>query len=103
MKETYGIDTLFCDEMYDTFISEGMNATERNKLSDDDFGLPRLRKFPINDKKHVLLAIKFFNYVSDNNRDELAENILKKIDSLKMNKNDIHVGEHNLFYKYFNS
>ena len=31
----------------------------RKDISDSDFGVPELRKYPMHDKKHVKLAIKF--------------------------------------------
>lgn len=52
-------------------------SNERKALSDDEFGLPEKRKFPLNDKKHVLLAIKFFNRCDKKDQEELAKNIFK--------------------------
>lgn len=52
-------------------------SKERKALSDDEFGLPEKRKFPLNDKKHVLLAIKFFNRWDKKDQEELAKNIFK--------------------------
>lgn len=54
-----------------------LDSKERKALSDDEFGLPEKRKFPLNDKKHVLLAIKFFNRCDKKDQEELAKNIFK--------------------------
>lgn len=77
-----------------------MTALEKNKLKDSDFGLPKLKKYPLNDKKHVLSAIRFFNYVSTENEKELADNINKKIKEYNMS--NISVGDKNRFKKYYN-
>lgn len=77
-----------------------MNIAERNRLKDSDFGLPKKRKYPINNIKHIRSAIKFFNYVDKEDEKELAENIIKKINKFNMKVN---VGEKNNFSKYFSS
>ena len=43
------------------------------------YGLPKLKKYPMPDKDHVISAIRFFNYVSPENEKELAKNIKKKM------------------------
>lgn len=45
----------------------------RSELSDEDFGVPELRKFPLDSEKHVRSAIKFFNYVDPEYEKELAD------------------------------
>lgn len=54
-----------------------MKAAKRNSLPDDAFGLPSQRKFPLNDKKHVRLAIQMFKHCPEKDRKELAGNIKK--------------------------
>ena len=82
-------------------LLESMTTEERDKLKDSDFGLPSKRKYPLDTPEHVRSAIKFFNYVSKEDEEELANNIIKAIK--KFNITDINVGEKNRFYKYYNS
>ena len=71
----------------------------RSELSDEDFGVPELRKFPLDSEKHVRSAIKFFNYVDPKYEKELAENIKSAID--KYDIKDIKCTEANRFSKYY--
>lgn len=77
-----------------------LSADERKKLSDSDFGIPSQRRYPMPDKKHVLLAIRFFNHVEEQYEAELAKNIIKKIKEFKMEQ-EVHVTEKNRFYPYW--
>ena len=77
-----------------------MSTKERNELKDSDFGIPEKRKYPLIDQKHVLSAIKFFNYVDSEDEEELANNIIKKIDDYNMKVN---IGPNNRLSKYYNS
>ena len=76
---------------------------ERKDLSNSEFGLPRQRKYPLNDKNHVLLAIKFFNHCPNEDRDELAHNILRAIGRhfSEDEYSSIHVGKDNAFLPYW--
>ena len=58
---------------YETPIS----SEKRNSLDDNEFGIPELRKYPLDTKERVKSAIRFFNYVDDEHEEELAKNILK--------------------------
>lgn len=71
----------------------------RKDIPDSDFGIPELKKYPMQDEKHVKLAIKFFNYVEPKYEKELAENIIKKIKQYKIK--DIKYSEKNRFFKYY--
>lgn len=64
------------------------------------YGVPQLKKFPMPDKKHVLSAIKFFNYVSPRYEKQLAKAILARMREYGMSFEDIGVGEDNRFKKY---
>lgn len=66
----------------------------------NQYGLPKLRKYPMPDKKHVKSAIRFFNYVSPTNEKELAKAILKRMRKYGMSFSDFTVGEENRFIKY---
>lgn len=69
-----------------------MKAAVRNKLSDDQFGLPEDRKYPLNDAKHVRLAVKMFGHCEEGKRKKLAGNIMKAAEkhgvSLKVGKDN---------------
>lgn len=71
---------------------------KRSDLKDSEFGLPKLRKYPMPDKDHVLSAIKFFNYVSPENEKELAKNIKKKMKQYNVSSD--HIGDKNRLKKY---
>lgn len=64
------------------------------------YGLPDQKKYPMPDKKHVISAIKFFNYVDPAHEKELAKNILKRVKEYGMSFDDFGVGEDNRFSKY---
>lgn len=67
------------------FMDEGaMKAAKRNSLSDDQFGLPSQRKFPLNDRKHVRLALQMFKHCPEKDRPELARNIRRAADKFNM-------------------
>ena len=84
-------------------LEEKLDTKERNSLDDSKFGLPELRKYPLNDKAHVLLAIKFFNHCPEEDRDKLAHNILSAIGKQFSEDEwaDIHVGKNNKFFPYW--
>ena len=63
------------------------------------YGLPHTKQYPMPDERHVRSAIRFFNYVTTEDEEELARNINKQIKHFKMD--DINVGEGNRFKKYF--
>ena len=71
---------------------------KRSELDDSEFGLPKLRKYPMPDKDHVLSAIRFFNYVSPENEKELARNIKKKMKQYNISPD--RVGDKNRLKKY---
>lgn len=73
-----------------------MSASERNKIK--DFGLPQQKKYPLHDEKHVRSAIRFFNYCSKSEEEELANNIIKAIKKYNMNVN---IGDNNRLKKYY--
>ena len=69
-----------------------------------DFGLPKLKKFPMPDKKHVLLAIKYFNWAFKKHgievEKELAGNILSYMKKFKINPKEINLSNKNRFVNY---
>ena len=75
-----------------------IEESKRSDLPDEVFGLPKQRKYPMPDKKHVLSAIKFFNYVDSENEKELAKNIKKQMK--KYNIPSSSVGKNNRLKQY---
>lgn len=55
-----------------------LNAEERRELPLSDFGIPQLRKFPMPDANHVIMADAYFYSAPDQYKAELARNILAK-------------------------
>ena len=82
--------------------AEPYNFVMHSDEDDEDkhYGLPKLKKFPLPDRKHVISAIKFFNYADPKDEETLANAILKRIEELGMNLEDIGVGDGNRFKKY---
>lgn len=70
-----------------------LKANERT-----DFGLPKLKKYPMPDKAHVLAAIRMFNHVEPQYEKELATNIKKKMKQYNISPES--VGENNRLKKY---
>lgn len=79
------------------FDEAALYSKERNVLSDSDFGIPSLRKYPLTDAQHVKSAIRFFNYVDKEHEAELAKNIKRKAIEFKV---PIRCGEGNRLSKY---
>lgn len=80
------------------FTEAAMKAKVRNKLPDSEFGIPRLRKYPLNDEKHVRMAISMFSHCKDpKDKAELARRIFTKIKELKI---DIKIGKNSALYDY---
>lgn len=74
-------------------------AMKRSKLSDSKFGIPELRKYPLESKKHVYSAIKLFGHYADTKyAGELAKNILNAMKKYHISK-DI-IGEKNKLRNY---
>jgi len=76
-------------------LEEPLSTKDRNALPDNSFGLPSQRKFPLNDKDHVLQAIKMFNRCPEKDRKELAKNIQKACKEF-----DVKISKDSLINKY---
>ena len=86
---------------YEDYIEEAaLSSKERNDLPASEFGLPKQRRYPLNDEKHVLLAIRFFNHVEEQYEKELARNIIRKVKEYNM-ADKVHVGKNNRFKPYW--
>ena len=79
-----------------------VSESSRSDLPDSEFGIPELRKYPLDTEAHVLSAIKFFNYVEPKYEKELAKNIIRKIHEYKI-EDKVNPGEKNRFSKYWSS
>lgn len=55
-----------------------LSAAERNALSDDDFGIPEEREFPMPDAVHVRAAEAYFRFAPEDKKPLLAHRILLK-------------------------
>lgn len=83
---------------YIIFKENKLSKKERDELSDEEFGIPELRKYPLTDKIHVKQAIVFFYKCPEKYKPELARRILKKMDEYGIPKES--VGENNELRKY---
>jgi hypothetical protein len=83
---------------FTTLNEEKLKAKERNSLPDSEFGIPSQRRFPLNDRSHVLAAIRLFNHVDKEHEAELARNIIRKMKEYNISQ-DV-VGENNRLRKY---
>ena len=103
LSESFNIDRILNDNENVDFFYLGETSTKLlESLKPSDYGIPELKKFPMHDKKHVLLAIKFFNtYVGTKYEKELANNINKKIQEFKIPDSEIHMTKVNQFKKYY--
>ena len=82
----------------DNFLLEKtLSSKDRKKLKDSDYGVPQERKFPLIDKNHVNMAIRYFYSVDKKFEYILAKNINDKAKKIGLK---IHVSKSNPFYKY---
>jgi hypothetical protein len=72
--------------------------TARSELDDSEFGVSSKRKFPLDTEAHVRSAVKFFNYVDEEDEKELADKLNKAIEKYNIK---INVSEKNRFSKYY--
>ena len=85
-------------EYYADYLEESsLSANDREEIPDKQFGLPKKRKYPLHDAKHVKLAAKFFNYVDKEDEEELAINIKRAAKKFHVTLNP---GEDNRLQKY---
>jgi len=76
-------------------LEETLPAMEKR-----EFAIPSKKKFPLYDKKHVLAAIRFFNWVDSEDEAKLAHAIIAKMKQHGLRKSN--VGEDNRLKKYTN-
>ena len=51
----------FTDDIGEYLFEQPLSSEDRNKLDDSMFGLPKQRRYPLNDEAHVLAAMRFCN------------------------------------------
>lgn len=61
-----------------------LSSKSRNKLPDSMFGIASTRSYPLNDKTHVLQAIRMFSHAPKDKQAELRRKIRKRIKELGM-------------------
>ena len=73
------------------FMEETLSTKDRKELDDSMYGIVytdvdgnKVRKYPLNDEKHVLQAVRFFNKAEEKYKPELARNIVKRAKELDM-------------------
>ena len=69
----------------ESMLEAALPAKERNKLPDSAFGLPKERKFPLHDAKHVKLAVRMFGHCPEKDRKALAKKIDAAMTKFKIN------------------
>lgn len=99
LKEVYNDPEADSVEESSIYLNE-ITSTLRNSLSDDQFGIPELRKYPLDTKSRVKSAIKFFNYCEEEYRKTLANNIKKAIKKFNL-EDEIKYSDKNDFFKYY--
>jgi len=82
----------------DYYNEAAMRAKQRKALDNDQFGLPRLRAYPLNDPAHVRAAIRMFGHCKDpEDRRTLANNIFAAMRKFHI---DTKIGSGNGLYEY---
>lgn len=85
-------------EVSEYYTEAAMSTKQRKALPDDIFGLPRTRQYPLNDRKHVLQAIRMFRHCKDpEDRKTLTKNIVAAMKKFEM---QVDIGENNPMYEY---
>jgi len=68
----------FPEKIVSYLSEETLSTNQRNKMKKSSFGIPELRKYPLNDKEHVIKAIQFFKYCPKKYKKLLASKIRRK-------------------------
>ena len=77
---------------------EAMKKSDRDKLPDSAFALPKKRKYPINDEESVRNGIKYFRFVPKEDQKLCAENLYKAAKKFGI---DITITAGNPFNKFY--
>jgi hypothetical protein len=66
------------EETFPKALTEkSLTAEERKDLTDEDFGIPEEKKFPIHDADHVRAAVQMFRFCPKAKREGCAKRIVK--------------------------
>lgn len=76
------------------------HADKDDEEDENKYGVPKLKKFPMPDTKHVKSAIRFFNYIDPKHEKELAEAILERAEEYGVDLSDMNIGDENRFKNY---
>jgi hypothetical protein len=88
----------YASQLKEYYVESAMKAAQRNELPDSEFGLPRLRKYPLNDEAHVRAAIKMFGHCKDpKDKATLAKRIFAKVNEMNL---DVKIGKNSPLYEY---
>lgn len=74
-----------------------MSKLNKDNLSNKNFGIPELRKYPLNDKEHVIKALQMFHYCPLEYKKKLAHNINRKAKEY-----NITISQSSKIYDYLN-
>lgn len=97
--ENYSIDE---DSPIYAYVEAEVLLDEAKSNTETYYGIPELKKYPMNDAKHVLLAIKFFNHYAGTKHEKiLADRINDRIQYFKIPDSDIKMTDKNQFKKYY--
>lgn len=96
-------------DMYNAFFAflhdedgvalEATRRMDRSKLNKKFFGIPSKKKYPLTQESSIKNCIRFFRFCPNEDKKELATNVLKAMESFHMTKEDTY-GED--FWKYVN-
>ena len=70
-------------------LLESLTQKERNNIEVDKFGIPELRKYPLDNRKHTESAIRLFGHCDSQYEKELADNIFKAMKKYNISKDII--------------
>lgn len=94
-------------DMYNAFFSflhdeddvatEAIRRVDRNSLDNKFFGIPSKRKYPLTQESSIKNCIRFFRFCPDEDKKELASNVLKAMESFGIKKEDTRGND---FWKY---
>lgn len=85
-------------EVPEYYNESALKSKDRNALSDDEFGIPRLRAYPLHDAAHVKQAIRMFGHCKDpKDKKTLATRIFA---AMKKHGVTTKIGKENPLYEY---
>lgn len=78
-------------------LNESLSKSERDKIDDNEFGIPEDRKYPLDTAQHVRSAIKLFGHAEEDKKKKLAKRISKAA-----NHYGIQIKSSSEVYRYLN-